>query len=551
MIWWLAFRAFAGGGPPNVMVVYNAAVPEAADVASHYADARSLPDGHTCGLTEIDPDLWEIPLGDYQSLIQSPVDACLAALPQPEEIDYLVLVRGLPYLVTVPNFKVSLSGALAVGHATNPAGDEVLTTGQAAGDPVAASVPNPFFVTGPCTALTIENGYYDGACVVAEFEALPISFSRSAAGPHFSYDFTDNLFIVTRLDGFDYGDAMDLVDRGAAADGTFPDTQITCMRAADGARGARDQDCEYAVDLLAADGQNASWLDTFEPDLAGHALAALFTGTTSLAGALDGNTWSPGAIGCNLTSYGAAPQNFFCNDDGSVCPESESQTSIARMVRAGATGVHGTAAEPLNNTFPNASALMLYSSGYNLGESFFLSQRFLYWQNIVLGDPLATPYGERPLVLVPSEVSGSLEITASHPDGVADIVLYIAGERVSEADGDTIVYDVDGEPGDTLEVLAVARTEIFKVQRTGWPVSEQRVRSRVQGWTAQTVTLVEVDAGDTDVSSDGDVVDAKGCGCETSSPGSGLSLALIALALRRRSRRGPPAQETGVAPQSS
>ena len=99
-------------------------------------------------------------------------------------------------------------------------------------------------------------------------------------------------------------------------------------------------------------------------------------------------------------SYGAAVGNFFCNQDGTVCPGGEAQTSIARFIRAGASGAHGTVNEPLNNPFPNAGTMILYTFGYSMGESWLFNQRYLYWQNVYLGDPLATPYAKRPVVTI-------------------------------------------------------------------------------------------------------------------------------------------------------
>ena len=112
--------------------------------------------------------------------------------------------------------------------------------------------------------------------------------------------------------------------------------------------------------------------------------------------AIAGNTFVPGAIADNLTSYGAAISTSRATRTAPTCPASESQTSIARFIRAGATGAHGTVNEPLNNVFPNAGTMLHYTFGYSMGESYFFNQRFLYWQNIHLGDPLATPYGKRP-----------------------------------------------------------------------------------------------------------------------------------------------------------
>ena len=181
------------------------------------------------------------------------------------------------------------------------------------------------------------------------------------------------------------------------------------------ARGARDPECEFLTRQLAQDGLPARWLSPFDGQLANQEVAALFTGTTSLQDGIDENIWVPGAVACNLTSYGAVPANFHCSADGLTCPENESQTSIARFVRAGATAAHGTAAEPLNNTFPNAGALLLYSAGYNLAESFLFSQRYLYWQNVLLGDPLVTPYATRPQVSVPAEAPQEPEGQGEQP----------------------------------------------------------------------------------------------------------------------------------------
>src|SRR5687768_4489541 len=94
--------AVAGGGPMNVVVLFNATSPDAAAVADHYTQARSLPDGHRCEVSGIDPLARNIAFADFVALIRDPLDACLAALPHPEEVDYVVTVRGLPYVVDLP-----------------------------------------------------------------------------------------------------------------------------------------------------------------------------------------------------------------------------------------------------------------------------------------------------------------------------------------------------------------------------------------------------------------------------------------------------------------
>jgi hypothetical protein len=335
--------------------------------------------------------------------------------------------------------------------------------------------------------------WYNAATRITRLEYQVESFRRQNAGAYGGYDYAGNLFIVTRLDGFDHDDARDLVDRAVAADGSFPTAEILCMRGSDEPRAARDPECEYVVRHLDMAGLTATWLTPFDGSLSGHTVSAYWTGTASLRDGIAGQTYVPGAITCNLTSTGAAPTNFFCSSDGATCPASESQTSIARFIRAGATAAHGAVAEPLNNSFPNAGTLLLYTFGYNLGESYFFNQRFLYWQNILLGDPLTTPYAERPEVTVVTDGThpqdSPLVVEGTHPDGVARVLLYIDEALVAWEDADTLSHVVTETEGSELDVLAVAIAQNVGVTRTGWPNPDQNPQADVQGWTTESITV--------------------------------------------------------------
>lgn len=394
VMWWLG-TAWAGGGPQNVMVLFNADISDSESVATHYADVRDLPAGHLCGLTGIAEDETDLSLEDYKSWVLSPLQSCLSALPQPEDVDYLVVVRGLPYRVEAGDYTVSFSAALQVSLLPSMTGSG-LTIDDGHPDGYAYIV-NPYYISGTVTDFELENDYaawYTSASGISRTRRQPEAFERDGLPPEYG----DHLFIVTRLDGFDYPDARAVVDRGAASDGTFPSASFLCMHGADPARGARDPECALAIERLSSLGQAATWLPAFDSAVSGHEVVAYFTGAADLRDGIDGLTYVPGAITCNLTSYGAKPQNFFCDDSGASCPENEAQTAIARHIRAGATGAHGAVNEPYNNVFPNAGALLHYRLGYSLGESYFFNQRFLYWQNLIIGDPLATPYSERPIV---------------------------------------------------------------------------------------------------------------------------------------------------------
>ncbi len=574
----LAGDALAGGGPMNVVVVYNGDVPEAATVAHHYEQARALPAGHLCALPGLKQADTTIDAATFASKVQTPVDACLSALPHPELVDYLVLVRGLPYVVNLPSYSVSLQAALQVRHAKAVGnGPEIAGAGQPGG--TTPTVANPLFppsFQGFPADFALDNpfkAWYENATLVSRAKQQPRAFHAAsapakagtyeAAGGNISwapdaYDWSgNNLAIVSSLDGFDFKDAAALVDRGVASDGTMPKAELLCMHGEDDARGARDPECELVTRLLAGAGLNAAFVSPFNGALAGHTVAAYFTGSAdTVKGAIAGNTFAPGAITCNLTSYGAVPSNFFCDATGTKCPENETQTSVARFVRAGATGAHGTVAEPLNAVFPSAGALLYYTFGYSLGESYFFSQRFLYWQNLYLGDPLATPYAIRPAVTV-GDAGGmharnrEIVITAAHPAGIVSIDLFNRGKRVASGMGDRLTYAPTGAVGESLDLLAVAVAVDAPVTRAGWKNPSQQPHAEVQGWTSTKVTLA-ADAADSEPTAglDAGVTAAPaangdgGCGCVIAAAPNGSATAGGAAALsgllalvRRRQRR--------------
>jgi uncharacterized protein (TIGR03790 family) len=583
-LWWALTAVHAGGGPANVLVLYNAEEDAARDLAEYYQTARDIPSGHLCAINDVDPTSRTIEFADYALTIRPALDACLLTLPQPDEIHTLVLIRGLPYLVDIEDgFSTSLGAMLQVGDTTRSFDGTPL-----AGSPQAmswstwiASVQNPAWIQpGPMDDYTIENdsaAHYRSAPKITEQDTQPRSFTRSDMDYGSTWDFSSGLFLVSRLDGFDYSDGYDLVDRAIASETAVPTDPITCMAAADSARGARDPECAYTIEMLDSVGVPAQWLSAHDSTLSDTPMAGYLTGTTSLHNAIDDNTYAPGAFACNLTSTGAYPKNFYCDETGEICPEDEAQTSIARFVRAGLTGAHGTVAEPLNNSFPGAGMMLLYTMGYNMVESAFFTQHYVYWQNLYLGDPLTSPWAERPVVSVDAEtphpVNLPLDISAEHTRGIGEMALYVNGVRLGTGEGSlSLSPEALGlAAGDTVDLLAIATANNAVIDRPGWPSGETYARPDVQGWlhlslevgaavdipepmdtgTVEADTGIEHDeAGDVDTGEDaGDKNEAKneGCACSTGTPPSTLFLGLLGacVATRRRPKlRSRPRQRS-------
>ncbi len=63
------------------------------------------------------------------------------------------------------------------------------------------------------------------------------------------------------------------------------------------------------------------------------------------------------------------------------------------MIAGGATGFGGFVGEPTTQGLFRPQLLFpAYVSGFNLAESYFLSLRYLGWRQVIVGDPLASPY---------------------------------------------------------------------------------------------------------------------------------------------------------------
>jgi hypothetical protein len=141
-------------------------------------------------------------------------------------------------------------------------------------------------------------------------------------------------------------------------------------------------------------------------------------------------------------------------------------------------------------------------------------------------------------VEVPDAVaSGStLQISASHPDGISGIVLYDAGVEVASSSSDTLSYTVGAAAGSTLDLLAVATATNAMRTVSDWPVDEHRPRPDIQGWTAASVlvqALPGLDAPDSGGGSGGGRADAA-CGCATGPALGGLGAWLLPVVWMRR-----------------
>lgn len=433
-----ASSASATPGPDTTVVIGNANVPESVALAERYAAARSLPSGQVC-LLDV-PDVEDIDLADYEAMFLAPLRDCLDRTSGTlDRIEAALLIRGVPLRVNIPvgseTRTVSLAAALNLWN-SNQLGVPLL--GQAPG--MVADCGGT-----PCYAAVWRNPY----------RGFPFESGWSVERDGIDW----RPILVTMLHGRSYEDAESLLDSALAAEAAAPPTgEMLFMEGRDPARGALDVQYDRVILELTTRGFLATRVP-FDADLTGRTLSSFVTGSAAIGTTIEGNTYRPGTLVDNLTSFGAVPQNF--RD-----PPEESQVSIARWVAMGVAGVHGTVAEPLNNVFPNRFFLVAYVDGATLAEAYFGVMPNVYWMNLVLGDPMTAPHAVRPELSVTGVSEGatlstgapvSAIATDDRMRGISSIVAYVDGVEIARSDDSAALdFCLSAAPGEH-QLLIVAR----------------------------------------------------------------------------------------------
>lgn len=454
----IAPSARAVPGPDSVVVVANENVAESVALAETYRVARGLPLARVCAVdapTEVD-----IALDAYRTRIFEPLSRCLEERNLAAATEAFVVMRGMPLRVLVPVAggapqSISITAALAAWK-SDVSGRPLL--GEAPGMPTtcAGGVPCLFpRWQNPFTSGVFEPGWERRRGVV-RFE----------------------LMLATMLHGYTFADAERLLDSALAAERDGPPTgRFVFMNGGDAARASYDFMYDDVIAALAGRGFPDVARVAYDPNWSGPALASFIVGTLSLGSTIEGNTFLPGSIVDNLTSFGAVPENFAAGP--------ENQVSVARFVAKGVAGVHGTTDEPLAVAFPSRGLLLSYVDGGTLAESFLRAMPFVYWRNLVLGDPMAAPYAVRPEVALvgidsAERVEGARRVRATATDatgrGIASLRLLLDGVEIAAVDGDSLEACVHA-PAGRAHLLAVAQlrddgTDQGLHRPKGWRVVE-------------------------------------------------------------------------------
>ena len=354
--------------PCTVLVVANGKNANSVALANYYVNARGVPASNQLLLNlpaRYTPDTIDTTTpADYQTLIAQPIFARIATL---KHIDYIVLCRNLPSKIEFtpndPNAwedNSSVDSALAAEYTT----------------PSVDGIVNPYwYATTPFNSTTY------------------------------------GMYLVTRLDGWSWDDAYQLVDSATWAypgEPIFLNAQPNYENPSSGYYDANNE-LIVAYNTLTASGGNAVLENDgyFGGDKKPPVTKYTPAGLEQLGGYYSwgsNDTWefsastfaafqfAPGAIAETMVSTSAMnlryPQPGESNG-GAVW----NQSQIATLIHSGVTGVKGYVAEPYLESVADPNAMFPnYLSGMNLAESIYSASIYIGWKDIVVGDPLCNPY---------------------------------------------------------------------------------------------------------------------------------------------------------------
>jgi uncharacterized protein (TIGR03790 family) len=353
----------------NVLLVVNDASSTGDTIAKHYVERRPVPGANVCRIsTTLEETIERAP---YVQQIENPIWRCIARQAAQDRILYILLTKGVP-------IRIGGTGGRA-GTVSSVDSELTLLYRRHTGTPasVAGFIPNPYFA---------------GNAPVAS--VVPFTHERQ------------DVYLVTRLDGYTVQDALALIDRAVAPvrDGRFildersawTDNGNAWLRqAAERLRSAGFADrvlLEESSKVTTGESRVLgyySWgsndpairIRHFQMQFLPGALAAMFVSSDGRTFKEPPPAWTPGDSSNPAGSFGGSPQSL-----------------AADFIRDGATGTAGHVAEPyLDATIRPDILFPVYVSGLNLAEAFYAAMPYLSWQTIVVGDPLCAPFRAHPL----------------------------------------------------------------------------------------------------------------------------------------------------------
>lgn len=406
--------AWAGGNAFRTLVVVNTNSTDSVALGAYYAAAHGIPDHHVCSVG-ISTNWGSITSNDFRASLWAPITNHVAAHGLSDRIDFVVLCQDFPTRIEDTE---GVAAALFYGFKDAPRYADI-------GCNLPADTSNEYY--------RAERAF------------------RSADGWN-----ATNGFVAFHLVASNLATAKLVVDRGAAAQSSFPSASIHLHIYGSSGRSVRE--ARYA---------NAQFNFTALPGLAATCRLGPYlqylSGSTNAMGYQDGfggipaevrtnNVWLPGAYADHLTSLGGGlPTNVL------------NQSTVLDWMNIGATASYGTVDEPCAylEKFPDPIMGFYYARGFSIGEAYAMAVEAPY-QGLFAGDPLAAPFAAPPVVSNLSHapyqiVAGTVPVqvsAAARSNGVpaAGLDLYVDGVFR------TNLVSLGPTPSNVLSVVVGTRT---------------------------------------------------------------------------------------------
>jgi uncharacterized protein (TIGR03790 family) len=368
----------------NVAVVINDASPASRRIGEYYASKRGIPATNIIHISTTQDE--EIDRRTYATAVEWPVRVRVSQQRLHDRILYIVLTKGVPLRIMGSGGRfgtfASVDAELSLTY-RRMTGQQFSTLG---------AVDNPYFLS---------------------------TKEISEARPFTHRD--QDIFLVTRLDGYTVEDALALIDRatGPAAEGEIV----------------------LATERPARTPAVSEWLSTAASRLAQQKSAQRVVIETSVAPADERPVFGYFASS-SITNSGRPPRTLrfvpgslaarFAEADARTFRE---PTSVRRspsgtrdlllgdLIRSGVTGAAGFVGDPAGGSIVRPDILFpAYIAGFNLAEAFYMAMPHLSRRTVVIGDPLCAPF--RRTILSRADIETPL-------DPVMEFSAAFAGRRLA------------------------------------------------------------------------------------------------------------------------
>lgn len=388
--------------PEEILVLVNSRSPDSVRLGKFYMRLRHIPAAH---LTELKmPEGEQISRRDYERLIADPLrKIAVGLLAKRDTIRCIVTTYGVPLRIGPQRPAGVTEGQIReLRESLGKKKDELALLQKEPKE--AGRTEDLRGLRGEIRTRQARLDRLSGNDTVASVDselALLLSASYPLAGPRpnpssLLYrgkgDETGRIFLVSRLDAPTVELARGLVRTAIEVERTGLSGTLYLdargLRPGRSPYGDYDEDIRRAAEALRK-GVLPVVLDN-RPELFGPGDcpdAALYCGWYSLAEYRDAFAWTKGAVGYHVAS---AECRSLHGNRGNYW--------VKRMLEKGVTATLGPVAEPYLSAFPLPSVFfpLLLTGRYTLVEVFALTNPFLSWRMVLIGDPLYNPFRNRP-----------------------------------------------------------------------------------------------------------------------------------------------------------